>query len=68
MRMKAPLLVVVLLGLTQGCNGETVKRTTFETLQNVQQQRCLKAQEPGCPERESYDSYQQQRKVQQQGE
>ena len=68
MRINFLLSVVVLFCLMQGCSGETVKRNTFETLQNAQQQRCLKTMEQGCSERESYDGYQQKRDELKRGE
>jgi hypothetical protein len=68
MNMKLSLSVVALLWLMQGCGNETVKRSAFETLQNVQRQQCLTTMEQGCPERESYDRYQRQRDEQKRGE
>lgn len=50
----ALLLALVLAGA--GCSGETWKRTTYETLQNVNQQQCEKAPGAGC-DRQSYDAY-----------
>jgi hypothetical protein len=40
-----------------GCNTETVKRTTYETLQNIHQQECLKNPSLDCEERDAYDTY-----------
>jgi hypothetical protein len=48
--------------LLQGCSGETVKRTSFETLQNMREQQCSKDLSGNCPGRESYDDYQHKKK------
>jgi hypothetical protein len=45
-----------------GCSSETVKRTTYESLQNVRQQECLKNRQPDCEKREYYDDYERKRK------
>jgi hypothetical protein len=39
------------------CSSEGVKRTTYETLQNVGEQQCEKDFSSDCPERQSYDEY-----------
>lgn len=43
------------------CSTESLKRTGYETLQNVQEQQCQKELSSECPERESYDAYQRER-------
>jgi hypothetical protein len=50
--------------LVSGCSAETAKRTTYETLQNVHEQDCLKdPNSPSdCGKQDSYDTYQRQRK------
>lgn len=48
--------------LVLGCSAETAKRTTYETLQNVRQQECLKNKSPNCEKREYYDDYERKRK------
>jgi len=56
------LVVMTSFGLLlPGCTRDTFKRSTYETLQNIQEQRCR--EQPGleCPPRESYDHYQRQR-------
>jgi len=53
--------VVLLAGVIftiSSCSKESLKRTGYETLQNVQEQRCQKDLSSECPERESYDAYQ----------
>jgi len=39
--------------LIQGCFGETVKRKSFEVLQNLREQPCRKDLSGKCPSRES---------------
>lgn len=45
-----------------GCSSETVKRTTYETLQNVHQRECMKNPSANCDKREYYDDYERKRK------
>jgi len=45
-----------------GCSSETVKRTTYETLQNVHQRECMKNPSADCEKREYYDDYERKRK------
>jgi len=56
LRYLAPLLALCIAG----CAAETWKRTTYETLQNVNQQACEKTPGVDCP-RQSYDDYQRMR-------
>ena len=46
------------------CSSETTKRTTYETLKNIEKQQCDKDLSRDCPERESYDNYQKKRETQ----
>lgn len=46
---------------TLGCSTESWKRTGYETLQNIEDERCLRDWSSDCPERESYDEYQRKR-------
>lgn len=48
--------------MLQGCSGETVKRTSFEILQNMREQQCNKDLSGDCPGRESYNDYQRRKK------
>jgi len=49
---------IVLWAVTiAACSSEDVKRTTYETLQNVADQQCDKDMTSECPERQSYDEY-----------
>lgn len=42
-----------------GCTADTMKRTTYEAVQNIQQQQCQKNISTECEPRQSYDKYQQ---------
>ncbi len=44
------------------CSSESLKRTSYETLQNIGQQQCENELSSECQERESYDDYQKKRK------
>ena len=59
-RAASMLMVAALLLLVQGCS-EGSKRLTYESLQTRQQLECQKTPGQACPERESYDRYQQRR-------
>jgi hypothetical protein len=56
-----PCALCVCLGLLQGCSQEVVKRTAYETLQNVREQACQKDMTGECEDRQRYDDYQRQR-------
>jgi hypothetical protein len=43
--------------LITACSSEGVKRTTYETLQNIGDQQCEKELSSECPERQTYDEY-----------
>jgi hypothetical protein len=62
MTRRTLLFIVGFIALVQGCSSETVKRTSFETLQNIREQECEKDLSGKCPPRESYDDYQRKRK------
>lgn len=63
---RVPVLPAVVLALVlvlvQGCSGESLKRTGFETLQNMRRLECQKDPSRECPDRERYEDYQQKRK------
>ncbi len=40
------------------CSTESLKRTGYETLQNIQQQQCQEDLSSECLKRESYETYQ----------
>jgi hypothetical protein len=48
--------------LYQGCTNDGVKRGMYETLQNIQERRCIEDRSSDCPTRESYGAYQQKRR------
>jgi len=59
-RMKSPH-AFFLLGLVftiSACSIESLKRTGYETLQNIQKQQCQKELVSECPEQEKYEVYQ----------
>ena len=56
------ILLTGLLSLLHGCSNETVKRTSFETLQNLREQQCEKDLSGNCPAREHYSDYQRKRR------
>lgn len=49
--------VILLLLITGGCSSETIKRGTYETLENVRMNKCENEFSANCTERESYDGY-----------
>jgi hypothetical protein len=62
-RLVAALCLLVFM-LVSGCSAETAKRTTYETLQNVKQQECLKdPSATDCGKKDSYEDYERQRKA-----
>jgi hypothetical protein len=44
------------------CSKESMQRTGYDTLQNVGQQQCEQDLSADCPERKSYDEYQEELK------
>lgn len=64
-KREVPMIGVGILAgllLVSGCSTETAKRTAYETLQNKQQQECLKTPGADCSRHDSYDDYQRKRK------
>ena len=55
------LIISVAMVVLLSCSSETVKRTTYGTLQNIEQQECVKEFGRDCPEQEKYDDYQKRR-------
>jgi len=47
--------------LVSACSNESVKRTTYGTLQNIEKQQCQKDLSRECPDQDSYDEYQRKR-------
>lgn len=58
MKRRTLLFIAGFLALVQGCTSESVKRTSFETLQNIREEQCAKDLSGKCPPRETYDEYQ----------
>ena len=52
-----PALILGATLLLHGCSSESVKRTAFETLQNLGEQQCEQDLSGKCPQRESYAAY-----------
>ncbi len=51
-------LTLLLLGLVAvGCSGETVKRTVYETLQNIREQECHRTPSVNCEKRDRLGVY-----------
>ncbi len=55
-------ILSVCLGPLQGCSQEAIKRTTYETLQDVGQQSCEKDMGSECEGRQPYDDYRRRQK------
>lgn len=58
------IFIIFMLGLiltAGGCSEESVKRTTYETLQNVREQDCSRTPSVDCEKRERYETYEQKR-------
>jgi len=55
------ILAVLIMLLCAGCSSDAVKRTTYETLQNVKEQNCRQDPSVDCEKRETFDDYQRQR-------
>lgn len=43
------------------CSSETLKRTSYETFKNIEQQQCAKDLGSDCPQHEKYEDYQKRR-------
>ena len=52
------MVFVACLLCSQGCSKDALKRTGYETVQNIGQQQCEKDLSSDCPERDSYEAYQ----------
>jgi hypothetical protein len=58
MRNIPVLLLTVIVFTIPACSKESLKRSGYKTLQNIQEQKCKKNPATECPEQESYDNYQ----------
>ena len=55
------IFLLLSLFVVIGCSKESVKRTSYETLQNVREQECNKTPSVDCEKRERFETYEQQR-------
>jgi hypothetical protein len=55
--IKKATLLIVIFGVVQACSSDSLKRTAYETMENVRQQECHKDLSSECPERQSYEDY-----------
>ena len=56
------MFIVFLLALSlPACSSNAVKRTSYETLKNIEHQQCVKDFGSDCPEHEKYEDYQKRR-------
>ena len=60
---KGFVVITCLLAMAAGCSSETVKRTTYETLQNIRQQECSRTPSVDCEKRESMEVYKDKREA-----
>lgn len=60
MQVCIPLVVgaALVCAALSGCSQDELKRTAYETVQNVGQQQCDKELSTPCPDREDYQTYQ----------
>ena len=63
--IRSYILLVLILAVI-GCSAETLKRTAYETLQNVRQQDCNKQPSIECEKRDSMEVYEDKRKQEKQ--
>lgn len=59
-----PMYVFMLF--TAGCSDQTIKRTTYETLQNIRDKECSRQPSVNCEKRESMEVYEDKRQQAQQ--
>ncbi len=61
MRNTIMLLLTVIVITIPACSKESLNRAVYDTLWNIQEQKCQRNPAMDCPERESYENYQRQR-------
>ena len=61
MRNTLVLLLTVIVITIPACSKESLKRIGYNTLQNIQKQKCRRNPETECPEQASYENYQRKR-------
>ena len=60
-RISAWLAAAAALLLNPGCSEDAIKRTSFETLQNLHAQQCSRDLSGHCPPPENYEDYRRER-------
>jgi hypothetical protein len=55
--IKKVTLLIIVLGVVQACTSDSLKRSAYETMENIRQQECHKDLSSKCPERQSYEDY-----------
>lgn len=58
MRSTRVILLTGIIFTSHACSMESLKRTGFEIVQNIQAQQCQNDLSSECPRRESYEAYQ----------
>ncbi len=56
--IKKVTLLIVIFSVVQACTSDSLKRTTYESLENLRQHECHKDLSSECPERQHYEDYQ----------
>ena len=51
------IFLLLSLAIIAGCSEESIKRTTYETLQNVREQDCSKTPSVDCENRDRLEVY-----------
>ena len=59
--MEKMFIVFLLALILPACSTNTIKRTSYETLKNIEHQQCVKDFGSDCPEHEKYEDYQKRR-------
>lgn len=59
--LSVTMLLSGIMAVIASCSGEAVKRTTYETLQNMREQECNKNPSVDCEQRESMEVYEDKR-------
>jgi len=59
-------LSLAILFILPACSAETIKRSAYDTLQNMSDMDCRSKPGANCPEQKSYDEYQKDLKTKQQ--
>jgi hypothetical protein len=60
--IKKVTLLIIVLGVVQACTSDSLKRSAYETMENIRPQECHKNLSSECPERQSYEDYKRDKK------